>query len=230
MTTRTYADDYIHLGHRRRLVQILRERGIRDEAVLAAIGRVPRHWFVGQPYESLAYEDRALPIARGQTISQPYTVAAQTEWLRAEPRTKVLEIGTGSGYQAAILGAMGLRVFTLERQEDLYHRTRALLHRHRFGMVRCFLQDGYRGLPAYGPYERILVTAGAPTVPQALLAQLTVGGAMVIPVGVGQQTMQRITRLAEDDYAVERLGEFRFVPFAEGIVSRAGATRRARSS
>ncbi len=230
MSTRTYTDDYIHLGNRRRLVQLLRDRGIQDENVLAAIARVPRHWFVGQPYEDRAYEDRALPIAKGQTISQPYTVAAQTEWLQAEPRSKVLEIGTGSGYQAAVLASMGLRVFTLERQEDLYHKTRALLHMQRFGMIRCFLQDGYKGLPAYGPYDRILVTAGAPEVPEVLLTQLTIGGAMVIPVGVGAQTMQRITRIDENRFETETLGNFKFVPFTGGIAGRSNTTREAREA
>ena len=215
---RRLVDDYLHLGNRRRLVQVLRGRGIADERVLTAIGKVPRHWFVSEPYENLAYEDRALPIRRGQTISQPYTVAYQTSLLAAEPRQKVLEIGTGSGYQAAVLGALGLRVFTLERHEPLYQASRALLASNRFGAIRCFLRDGFRGLPVYAPYDRILVTCGAAAVPEGLLAQLAVGGRLVIPVGEGAQVMQRVTRTGESSYERESFETFRFVPFVEGVV------------
>ncbi len=218
MQKRRFVDDYLHLGHRRRLVTTLRTKGIQNETVLDAIASVPRHWFVDQPFEAKAYEDRALPIAASQTISQPYTVAFQTSLLLPEPRAKVLEVGTGSGYQAAVLGKIGMRVFTLERQEQLYAKTRRMLAANRFGSIRCFLQDGYRGLPAYGPYERILVTAGAPKVPQSLLEQLTIGGILVIPVGGEKQEMLRITRTGESDFQTERMGPARFVPFAEGIV------------
>lgn len=220
MTTPQLTDDYIHVGHRRRLVQLLREKGIRDEAVLAAIAKVPRHWFVGRSYQHLAYEDRALPIGQAQTISQPYTVAAQTEWLRANPRDKVLEIGTGSGYQAAVLATLGLRVYTLERQESLYIKTNTLLSRQRFGMVRCFLKDGFKGLPAYAPFDRILLTAGAADVPGTLLEQLAIGGEMVVPIGTEAQVMHRIIRNGEDDFTAEKLGNFKFVPFKEGLVRR----------
>jgi len=219
MSKRKFVDDYIHLGHRRRLVSTLRTKGITNEHVLAAMSKVPRHWFVEQPFEAKAYEDRALPIAASQTISQPYTVAFQSSLLKPAPRLKVLEIGTGSGYQAAVLGKLGMRVFSLERQEQLYAKTRSMLAAHRFGSIRCFLRDGYRGLPVYGPYDRILVTAGAPEVPQKLLEQLTVGGILVIPVGTDKQQMLRITRITEDTYQEERKGAFRFVPFAEGIVA-----------
>ena len=222
MSNRKFVDDYLHLGHRRRLVSTLRTKGITDEQVLQAISKVPRHWFVEQPFEAKAYEDRALPIAASQTISQPYTVAYQTSLLRPAPRLKVLEIGTGSGYQAAVLGKLGMRVFTLERQEQLYAKTRSMLAANRFGSIRCFLRDGYRGLPVYGPYDRILVTAGAPEVPLKLLEQLTIGGILVIPVGVGKQEMLRITRTSEDAFETERMGPFRFVPFAEGIVASKG--------
>lgn len=220
MTARRYSDDYIHMGHRRRLVKVLRDRGVSDERVLGAIAKVPRHFFVGRVHEPRAYEDRALPIGRGQTISQPYTVAMQSAWLEGDPRHKILEVGTGSGYQAAVLATMGLRVYTLERQEDLYLKASALLHRHRYGRVRCFFQDGFRGLPAYGPFDRILVTAGAERVPNTLLAQLTIGGSMIVPVGTGDQTMHRITRYGEEDFRAEELGAFRFVPFEEGLVHR----------
>lgn len=220
MQRRRYTDDYIHMGHRRRLVQLLREKGVSDEGVLAGIARVPRHWFVAAVHEARAYEDRALPIAAGQTISQPLTVALQTTWLAADPSHKILEVGTGSGYQAAVLAAMGLRVYTLERQEDLYAQTSKLLRRQRFGRVRCFLQDGFRGLPAYAPFDRILVTAGVERAPEALLAQLAVGGQMIIPLGEERQVMHRITQVSPGRYETEALGRFRFVPFREGIVRR----------
>ena len=222
MPQRRYRDDYLHMGNRRRLVQTLRDKGVTDGTVLAAIAKVPRHWFVSRAHAERAYEDRALPIGRGQTISQPYTVAMQSSWLAAEPRHRILEIGTGSGYQAAVLATMGLSVYTLERQEDLYLKTSALLHQHRFGVIRCFFRDGSEGLPAYGPFDRILVTAGAERVPDALLAQLRVGGSMVVPVGVGRQVMHRITRYGEEDFRGEELGRFRFVPFTEGVVRRTG--------
>ena len=218
MSHRRYVDDYLHLGNRRRLVQHLRGRAITDEAVLAAMARVPRHWFVAQPYENLAYEDRALPIGSGQTISQPYTVAYQSSLLRASVGQKVLEVGTGSGYQAAVLAAMGLRVYTLERHLDLHRAARALLRGGKYGRVRCFHQDGFKGLPAYGPFDRILLTAGAQEVPEVLLAQLTVGGSMVAPVGSGKQRMQRITRTGDARFETETFGDFRFVPFTAGLV------------
>lgn len=222
MTPRRYVDDYLHIGSRRRLVQQLREKGVRDERVLGAIAKVPRHWFVGKAHEKRAYEDRALPIGQAQTISQPHTVAVQSSWLRAEPKHRILEIGTGSGYQAAVLATMGLSVYTLERQEDLYLRTSAFFHKHRFGLIRCFFGDGFKGLPAYGPFDRILVTAGAERVPEALLAQLTLGGEMIIPVGAERQEMQRIVRHGAEDFRGEKLGGFRFVPFKEGVVRRRG--------
>lgn len=227
MATRNYVDDYLHLGHRRRLVQHLRTRGIRDERVLAAIARVPRHWFVAKPYEALAYEDRALPIASGQTISQPYTVAYQSSLLAAEPRMKVLEVGTGSGYQAAVLARMDLRVYTLERHEALHQSARQLLGGGRFGKVRAFLRDGYRGLPVYAPYDRILVTAGAAELPTALIEQLVVGGTMIVPVGAGQQVMQRVTRtgLRAGEFVVEAFEKFRFVPFKAGVVNQRPGVR-----
>lgn len=218
MPNRRFTDDYLHLGHRRRLVAQLRARGIRDEATLAAIGKVPRHYFVARAHESRAYEDRALPIGNGQTISQPYTVAYQTSALRAEPRQKVLEVGTGSGYQAAVLGAMGLRVCTLERQESLFQQARELLSGGRFGQVRCFLRDGYKGLPAYAPFDRILVTAAADAVPEVLLEQLAPGGVLVIPVGRDGQVMKRIARDPDGGgFRQEDGAHFRFVPFLKGL-------------
>ena len=220
MQKRRYTDDYLHVGHRRRLVQLLRGKGVSDEAVLAAIARVPRHWFVAPVHEARAYEDRALPIAEGQTISQPLTVALQSSWLAADETHKILEVGTGSGYQAAVLATMGLRVYTLERQEGLYARTSRLLRQLRFGRVRCFLQDGFKGLPAYAPFDRILVTAGAGEVPPALLSQLAVGGQLIIPLGEGSQVMHRVTHVRPGDFETEALGRFRFVPFRQGIAWR----------
>lgn len=211
-------DDYIHLGQRRRLVQHLRERGIRDEAVLEAIARVPRQWFVGRAYEAMAYEDRPLPIRSGQTISQPFTVARQSELLAVRPRVKVLEVGTGSGYQAAVLSEMGARVYTLERHQDLCASARRTLREAGHGRVRVFLQDGYQGLAAYAPFDRILVTAGAAELPRRLVEQLAPRGRLVIPLGAERQVMTVIERDPEGRLRESRHGSFRFVPFQPGVV------------
>ena len=224
---RKLLDDYLHMGSRRRLVQTLRGRGITHERVLLAMSQVPRHWFVAPTQEALAYEDRALPIGRGQTISQPYTVAYQSALLDPSPRSKVLEIGTGSGYQAAVLAALGARVYTLERQSYLYERTQRLFHRAKLGPIRCFLRDGHEGLPVYSPFDRILVTAGAEEVPQRLLEQLAVGGRLVIPVGTKQQVMLRITRVSSEEFHTEQFAKFRFVPFREGLDHGSKSSRQA---
>lgn len=179
---------------------------------------MPRHWFVDSAFVDHAYEDQPLGIGHGQTISQPFTVAYQTWLLQLEPRMKVLEIGTGSGYQAALLAQLGARVFTIERQEALFLRTSTLFQELGLQRIRVFLRDGYKGLPEFAPFERILVTAGAPEVPRALLEQLSIGGKLVIPVGDGQgQVMQRITRTAEKEWKEENFGKFAFVPFLPGI-------------
>ncbi len=202
---------------RRRLIAALRERGGLDEQVLNAMAQLPRHYFLDQAFEEHAYDDKAFPIGQEQTISQPYTVAYQTTLLQVQKRSKVLEVGTGSGYQAAVLALLGARVYTVERQEALYLRARDLLERLQVGNIRCFLRDGYKGLQEYAPFDRIMVTAGATQVPDALLQQLAINGRLVIPVGETVQRMYRITRLSEADYHEEAFDNFRFVPFLEGI-------------
>ncbi|MBR9921237.1 MAG: protein-L-isoaspartate(D-aspartate) O-methyltransferase [Bacteroidetes bacterium] len=202
---------------RRKLIESLREKGIRDERVLEAMLQIPRHWFLEGAFVKQAYEDKPFPIGEDQTISQPYTVAYQTELLQVEKRQKVLEVGTGSGYQAAVLALMGARVFTVERQENLYHSARAMLDRLNLQRVRTYLRDGYKGLPEFAPFDRILVTAGAPNVPPALKEQLAPGGRLVIPVGKGEQIMYCIDRLEDGSFKEQKLDTFRFVPFLKGI-------------
>jgi protein-L-isoaspartate(D-aspartate) O-methyltransferase len=210
-------DTYRHKGMRRSLVEGLRKKGIKDEKVLEAIANLPRHYFLDKAFEEHAYQDKAFPIGNEQTISQPYTVAYMSELLELEKRQKVLEVGTGSGYQACILAAMGARVFSIERQKDLYEHARAFLPSIGFPQIRLFYRDGYKGLPEYAPFDRIIVTAGAPYIPEALRNQLSVNGVMVIPVGEEQQTMFRVRRIAENLFEEEPLGPFRFVPFVEGL-------------
>ncbi len=197
---------------RNKLVDKLRAKGIKDESLLAAINNVPRHMFIDTALENRAYEDSALPIGKGQTISQPYTVAAQTELLNIKPGEKVLEIGTGSGYQAAILSEMGADVYTVERHEELYLKAREILNSLGY-RVRIKLGDGSMGWSAYAPYDGIVVTAGAPVVPKELIQQLSIGGRLVVPVGDHEkQLMTRITRISEDAYEEERFNYFKFVP------------------
>lgn len=211
-------DSYRHKGLRKRLVNTLRQRGISDEAVLAAIAAVPRHFFLDKAFEEHAYEDKPFPIGHEQTISQPFTVAYQSALLNIHPQEKVLEIGTGSGYQAAILAVLGARVYTIERQEGLYFQAKSLLSRMGFSTVKCFFGDGTKGLPQFAPYDKIIVTAGAPVVPESLREQLKYpGGVLVIPVGEDVQMMYKITRLSETEYKEEVLDSFRFVPFLGGV-------------
>lgn len=210
------ADTYRHKGLRRKLVDSLRKKGIIDERVLAAMDAVPRHFFLDSAFADLAYEDKALPIEREQTISQPFTVAFQTQLLDVQKRDRVLEIGTGSGYQAAILGKLEARVFTVERQEHLFHSAKKLLADLGFSNIRCYFKDGTKGLREFAPYDKIIVTAGATEVPQTLLDQLRVGGVMVIPVGEKSQRMLRITKASETEFKEEDFGDFRFVPFIGG--------------
>lgn len=212
-------DSYRHKGLRRKLLDSLRKKGITDERVLAAMDAVPRHFFLESAFSDLAYEDKALPIGREQTISQPYTVAFQTQLLQVQKRDHVLEIGTGSGYQAAILGKLEARVFTVERQQELYTHAKKLLATLGFSNIRCYYRDGTKGLPEFAPYNKILVTAGALEVPAMLLNQLKIGGVLVIPVGVSTQKMLRITKLADNEYQEEDLGDFRFVPFVGGLAN-----------
>ena len=201
------------------MVEAMKAKGIVDSAVLDAMLTVPRHWFLDSALDSLAYEDRALKIGCDQTISHPSTVAMQSQLLAVQPGMKVLEIGTGSGYQAAVLCKMGAKVFSVERQKGLFDRTRALLADLGY-RVRCFLGDGYQGLTEvnYGPYDRIIVTCGAPEIPAPLMAQLKTGGIMVIPLGEEEQEMLRITKEGEtsEDWKVERFGTYSFVPMLDG--------------
>ncbi|MDX1642346.1 MAG: protein-L-isoaspartate(D-aspartate) O-methyltransferase [Balneolaceae bacterium] len=206
------SSDRKHKQRRNSLADKLRERGIEDQNVLAAIRAIPRHEFVDTALENRAYEDTALPIGAGQTISQPYTVAAQTELLKVEKGDKILEIGTGSGYQAAILCHMGADVYSVERQEKLYYKAKKILNRLGF-RPELKLGDGTLGWSAYAPYDGIVVTAGAPVVPEDLVEQLEVGGRLIVPVGdQTSQVMVRITRVSENEYDEERLQHFKFVP------------------
>ncbi len=206
-------DSFKHKGWRMEMVKKLGEKGISDQRVLTAMSSVPRHLFLETMLDYMAYEDRALPIKCGQTISQPSTVAFQSELLDASPEMKVLEVGTGSGYQTAVLCAMGLKVYTIERQKELYDITKPRLEKLHY-RPKCFLGDGYKGLPEYGPFDRILVTCGAPEVPDELLSQLKVGGVMVVPVGNEQQEMLRIVKMGEkpSDILQQRYGNCNFVP------------------
>ena len=208
-------DTFRHQGLRQQMVDRLRAGGITDEAVLSAMNEVPRHWFIDSALDGHAYDDRALKIGCDQTISHPSTVAMQSQLLALKPHMKVLEIGTGRGYQTAVLCRMGAKVITIERQKGLFEQTRRLLAEQGY-RAQCFLGDGYRGLT--GSYDRIIVTCGAPEIPEALMAQLKVGGIMVIPLGDGEQEMLRITKEAEgkDQWKVEKFGTYSFVPMLNG--------------
>jgi protein-L-isoaspartate(D-aspartate) O-methyltransferase len=199
------------------MVETLRQRGISDEAVLAAMGSVPRHFFLDKTFEAHAYEDKPFPIGNEQTISQPFTVAYQSALLDIKNRDKVLEIGTGSGYQAAILAALGAKVYTVERQEALFLQAKNLLADMGFHTVHCFFRDGSLGLKEHGPFQKIVVTAGAPVIPKPLVQQLAVGGILVIPVGEEVQKMIKIVRLSETEFQETVLDTFRFVPFLGGV-------------
>lgn len=209
-----------HQGLRRKLVEALKIKGIRDERVLMAIGKVPRHLFMESTFIQFAYKDQAFPIAAGQTISQPYTVAFQTQLLAVEKNDRILEIGTGSGYQAAVLLEMEAKVFTIERQKELYLKARQLLPSIGYNPVFYF-GDGYKGLSSYGPFDKIIVTAAAREVPHELKLQLKTGtGLMVIPVGgENHQEMLLIRRVTEDQYITEKHGSFVFVPLLKGTVN-----------
>lgn len=209
-------DSYLHKGLRQKLVEQLRVKGIADESVLGAINSVPRHRFMDSSFVKFSYSDQAFPIGAGQTISQPFTVAFQSQLLEVSPRSKVLEVGTGSGYQTAVLLEMGARVFTIERQRELFLKSQEVLSELGYN-ARFFYGDGYEGVPSWAPFDRILVTAGAPGVPEKLTSQLAVGGIMVIPVGSSSgQKMIRIFRKGEDDYEQTEHGNFAFVPLLKG--------------
>ncbi len=213
-----YQDTLRHQGLRKRLVDGLQVKGIRDAKVLAAIGKVPRHLFLDSSFIQFAYKDQAFPIGAGQTISQPYTVAFQTLLLQVEPHDKILEVGTGSGYQAAVLIEMGATVYTIERQKELYLKTQALLPQIGYN-PKFFYGDGYKGLPTYGPFDKIIVTAGAPIIPPDLVQQLKIGGRMVIPLGPPEkQVMTLVIKTGENEFVKENHGTFVFVPMLKGIV------------
>ena len=211
-------DNYRHKGMRRSLVEELKNKGINDENVLNAINAVPRHVFLDSSFLEFAYQDKAFPIGSGQTISQPFTVAFQSSLLEINKNMKVLEIGTGSGYQACVLAEMGAKVFSIERQRKLYTKTKAFLAEFPY-RIKMFLGDGNKGLPTYGPFDRILITAAAPEIPQALIDQLKVGGMMVIPLCENEthQTMLRLTKQEDGSLKREEYGDFRFVPMLKGV-------------
>ncbi|MDX9941969.1 MAG: protein-L-isoaspartate(D-aspartate) O-methyltransferase [Bacteroidales bacterium] len=205
-------DTYRHKGLRRKLAEEVKGKGISDERIIQAIEKIPRHFFLDSSFVEFAYQDKPFPIGSGQTISQPYTVAFQTELLNILKGDKVLEIGTGSGYQACVLLELGAKVFSIERHHSLYVKTKNLLPKMGYN-PRLFYGDGYKGLPAYAPFDKILITAAAPQIPAGLLQQLKTGGMMVIPVGAGgTQTMFRIIKRDENKYDQEDFGLFRFVP------------------
>lgn len=206
-------------GKRKRLIEELRSKGITDERVLGAIGRVPRHIFMDDAFMRHAYQDKAFPIAAGQTISQPYTVAIQTILLNVGKRDHVLEIGTGSGYQAAVLAEMGVKVYTIERQRELFRKAQTLLSSMGY-RIQFFLGDGYEGQPQYGPYDGIIITAATAEVPDRLLKQLRIGGRLVVPRGDRDtQVMTLYTRRGEDDYEITTHGYFVFVPMLKGVAN-----------
>lgn len=211
-------DSFLHKGQRKKLIEELQKKGISNTSVLNAIDAVPRHlFFLDKVMESYAYEDKAYPIGAGQTISQPYTVAIQTQLLELKPNEKVLEIGTGSGYQAAVLSKFGVRVFSIERQKDIYFRTKKLLQELHF-FIETFLGDGYKGLPQFAPFDKIIITAAAPFIPRPLLEQLKIGGILVVPLGEGiNQKMLKIIKISESEFEQTDHGNFSFVPMIEGI-------------
>jgi protein-L-isoaspartate(D-aspartate) O-methyltransferase len=214
---RTYEDTYRHKGLRKQLVDTLRQKGITDERVLKAINEVPRHFFLDSAFDKVAYEDRAFPIAESQTISQPYTVAYQTQLLEVKQYDKVLEIGTGSGYQAIILAEIGAKVFTIERQKKLFDEHKKFILRNKYPNIKYFYGDGYEGLPTFAPFDKVIVTAAAPFIPPKLIIQLKPGGKMVIPVGEGSvQKMIRITKENNGSTSEEVFDNFSFVPMLGG--------------
>jgi len=204
-----------HQGLRNQLAKQLEEKGITDKSVLDAIRKIPRHLFLNSSFEDFAYQDKAFPIAANQTISQPYTVAFQTQLLQVQKDHKILEIGTGSGYQTAVLVALGAKVYSVERQNELFKITSTLLPKLGIRPKHLSFGDGYKGLPNFAPFDSIIVTAGAPIIPKALMAQLKIGGRLVIPVGENEQVMTMLIRKNETQFEKHEFGDFRFVPLLE---------------
>ena len=210
-------DTYRHKGLRKKLMDVLREKGISDEAVLNAMNNIPRHSFMDSAFDNIAYEDRAFPISDGQTISQPYTVAYQTQLLQIKRNEKVLEIGTGSIYQATVLAELCAKVFTIERQKNLFDKTKQYIFKSKYHNLKFFYGDGFEGLPTYAPFDKVIITAAAPFIPPKLIQQLKPGGFMVIPVDEGlQQRMLRLTKNADGTYSEELFENFSFVPMLTG--------------
>lgn len=214
---RKFEDTYRHKGLRKKLVDQLREKGITDETVLNAINNIPRHFFLDTALDNIAYEDRAFPIAEGQTISQPYTVAYQTQLLQVKSGDKILEIGTGSIFQASVLAEMGAKVFTIERQKLLFEKTKNFVLKGKYPTIKFFYGDGFEGLPTFAPFDKVIITAAAPFIPPKLIEQMRPGGKMVIPVDEGEhQRMLRITRNPDNSLTEEAFENFSFVPMLAG--------------
>lgn len=210
-------DNYLHKGLRKQLIDQLRTKGITNEKVLEAMDNIPRHFFLDPAFERIAYEDRAFPITAGQTISQPYTVAFQTQLLEIKKFDKVLEVGTGSAYQACVLAEMGAMVYSIERQKALYDFVGKFFFINNYPNIKRFYGDGFAGLPSYGPFDKVIITAGAPYIPPKLIEQLKPNGIMVIPVGDDKgQKMLRITKQEDGSLKEDSLGDFDFVPMLEG--------------
>jgi len=214
----TLIDDYRHKGLRKKLLNELKRKGITSESVLSAFDKVPRHFFLDKAFEELAYQDRPLPIGYRQTISQPYTVALQSQLLNVRKRDKILEIGTGSGFQACILAEMGARVYTIERQEGLYQKTVNKLEQIGYSHIKCFLTDGFKGLPQHALFDKIIITAAPGELPYDLIDQLVIGGLMVLPKGNNRdQKMMLLTKTSNSTYTLEEKHSAFFVPMLEGI-------------
>jgi len=209
-------DTYRHKGMRRQLVEELRSKNLFHEEILEAFQRVPRHFFLDKAFEEWAYQDKPFPIGYEQTISQPFTVALMTQHLAVKKRDKILEIGAGSGYQAAILATLGARIYTIERVRALYLSSKALLKEMKFANIQSFYKDGYLGMPEFAPFDKIIVTAGAPEIPELLPQQLNIGGIMLVPTGVETQRLLRIERTGEKSWERTDLGNVKFVPFLAG--------------
>lgn len=213
--TKNMKDTLKHRGMRNKLAELLSAKGIQDSKVIDAIKTIPRHLFLDSSFEDHAYQDKAFPIGAEQTISQPYTVAFQTELLNIKPNDTILEIGTGSGYQTAVLLHLRAKVYTIERQQELFKKTKLFFSKMNYRPKKVIFGDGYKGLPGEAPFDGIIVTAGAPEVPKPLMSQLKVGGRLVIPVGVEEQIMTLFTRKSEKEFEKQELGSFRFVPLLE---------------
>ena len=214
-TSQILKDTAKHQGLRNQLVTLLKEKGIIDKGVLEAINKIPRHLFLNSSFADFAYQDKAFPIGAGQTISQPYTVAFQSQLLEVKKDHKILEIGTGSGYQTAVLCLMGAKVYSVERQNELFKQTSVLLPKLGIRPKHLSFGDGYKGLPNHAPFDSIIVTAGAPIIPQALMAQLKIGGRLVIPLGEENQIMTLLIRKNETQFEKHEFGDFKFVPLLE---------------